>query len=253
MRNSNETGNWKSPVQKIRLTYLLLTILSLGLLLTDAQADTLPLQYDSSYVEVRAFDTARLDNYRSQTAFQYEPQLIELSWWGRMKKAFWEFLFGNRKAVSTFWEIVVYVLAIAAFLIIVFGLMKLQPGRFFSRSRVAATELDFGEGEENIHEMDFETLIRQAVTEQSFRRGVRLLYLETLKELTENRWIDWKKHKTNQDYQQELTGTPIHPDFDSLTLRYEYVWYGDFAIDQQGFRAMEGIFRNFQQRVKRNS
>jgi hypothetical protein len=239
-------------VQKTPLLYYLFSILSIGILSLSARADSI-VRYDSSFVDVRTFDQAQLDDYRSQPDFQYEPTPIELSWWGRLKRAIWNFFFGGSKAANTFWEIVLYLLAGAAVMIIVFGILKLKPDRFFSRAKSPTTSLDFAELDEDIHEMDFETLIRQAVGEQSYRRGVRLLYLETLKELTENRWIDWKKHKTNQDYQLELAGTPIHPAFDDLTLRYEYVWYGDFPINQQGFSAMEGIFRGFQQRVKRSS
>ncbi len=226
---------------------------TLLLLFGGVRADTLPLQYDSSRVDVRAFDPASLENYRSNPDFQYDPNLLEISWLKRLLRSIREFFVRRSEAVSTFWEIVIYLLALAAVLIILFGIMRLRLGRFFSRERRPDAGLHFGESEEDIHDMDFETLIRQAIEEQSFRRGVRLLYLETLKELTENRWIDWKKYKTNQDYQLELSGTPIHRAFDELTLRYEYVWYGDFPIDQQGFRAMEGIFRGFQQSVKQHS
>lgn len=243
----------KKSVRTKTLIYQTLCTLTLGLLLVGARADTLPLQYDSSFVDVRDFDPASLERYRSDPDFQYDPALLEISWFKRLLRSIRDFFSKRGDAVGTFWEIVIYLLAAAAFLLIVFGIMKLKPGRFFSRKRGQDANLNFGEGEVNIHDMDFEALIRQAIDGQAFRWGVRLLYLETLKELTENRWIDWKKYKTNQDYQQELSGTPIHRAFDELTLRYEYVWYGDFPIDQQGFRAMEGIFRGFQQRVKQHS
>lgn len=213
------------------------------------QGEPYPILHDSSYVDIRSFDPESLEEYRNDPDFQYDPQVVELSWLKRIGEWFGS-LFPSGTG-SAFWNIFGYLLAGAAFFIIIFGILKLKPAGFFTRGGKGETQLEFEELDDNIHEMDFESLIREAASEQSFRRGVRLLYLETLKELTQHEWIDWQKHKTNQDYQLELAGTGIRSAFDDLTLRYEYVWYGDFPIDQQGFRAMEGIFRGFQQGVKR--
>jgi hypothetical protein len=102
---------------------------------------------------------------------------------------------------------------------------------------------------ENLAELDFEGLIRQARTKGDYRAAVRLVFLETLNLLTTEGHIRWKINKTNQDYLAELRTSRFREEFTDLTRSYEYVWYGDYDINEQGFDAMEKIFRTFQQKV----
>ena len=156
-------------------------ILGIFLLLTwgNAQGDPLPIQYDSTRIEVRAFSEEALDTYRDNPDFQYESVEIELNWLERLLRSINRFFSARTKGGQIFWEIVIYLLAAIALGIIIFGILKLQPGRFFGRGKNAKTQLQFDELDEDIHEMDFDSLIEQAVSTGSFRRGVRLLYLET--------------------------------------------------------------------------
>lgn len=216
-----------------------------------ALCQTPSLQYDSSEVVLRQFDPQRLEAFRSDKDFIYEDdrdKIRKLSWWDRLMYRFQRFLFGQSKAGATFWEIVFYLLAIGTVVFLTFFILKIRPRTLFGK---ASKQLDTGfeEVDENIHEMDFEQLIALALKEKDYRRGVRLLYLETLKTLTLHGWIDWRPNKTNQEYQLELTGTPISREFDELTLNFEYVWYGDFPIDARGFERVQAVFRQFQQHI----
>lgn len=85
--------------------------------------------------------------------------------------------------------------------------------------------------EEDIHELNFEEEISKAQQAADYRRAVRLLYIFTLKKLADSDLIIWHPGKTNADYQGELEQEKIKPDFRSLSIYYEYAWYGEFPVD----------------------
>lgn len=87
--------------------------------------------------------------------------------------------------------------------------------------------------------------MEDAVTERNFRLAVRLLYLQTLKRLTDAGWIAYKPDKTNQQYVYELTSSPLQADFERLTRQFEFVWYGDFPINEARFEAIHSQFKQF--------
>lgn len=222
-------------------------LLSGGLLLGN---DTL--LYDESAVELRRFSQQKLEEYRGEVAFQYVKveSKTEWTWWDWFWYKVRRFLAGMTPGGKIFQNVIVWVLGILIVGLIVFALMKLPLRKLWDPS-VKKLNVGFEELEENIHEIDFDELIAQAIQDKAYRRGVRLLYLETLKELTAHKWIDWRINKTNYDYQQELFQTPLEKDFDALTLDYEYVWYGDFPVNESGFNSMRKTFEQFQQVVKR--
>jgi len=51
---------------------------------------------------------------------------------------------------------------------------------------------------ENIHELNFDKLISEALAQQHYREGIRLLFLKSLKLLTDRQFIHWQAGKTNQ-------------------------------------------------------
>ena len=226
----------------------LLVLLESGAILA---SDTL--LYDSTKVAVRQFSQEDLTNYREQEAFQYVKieNKTDWTWWERLKYEVMRFLFGQTPSGKIFQRVVLWALAIFAVSLIAIGLMKI-PLRKLWNPHTAQLNIGFEELEENIHEMDFDQLIQQAIQDKAYRRGVRLLYLETLKELTSHEWIQWKINKTNFDYQEELRHTPLIHDFESLTLDYEYVWYGDFPVNESGFNSMRKTFQQFQAAVRRS-
>ncbi len=129
-------------------------------------------------------------------------------------------------------------------LIVAFMIWKLvgaDTGGIFAR-RDRKVEIDPREVEENIHEMDFDTLIADAVAEGRLRRAVRLLYLKLLKQMTDRGMIDWRIDKTNRDYLRELDASPLREPFAEATRAFEYVWYGDFAIDAASFSSIRAMF-----------
>ena len=48
---------------------------------------------------------------------------------------------------------------------------------------------------------------------------------------------------------QAVEGPALQNDFASLTLNYEYVWYGEFEVEKDIYDKIEKGFRNFNQKV----
>ncbi|MGH2624045.1 MAG: DUF4129 domain-containing protein, partial [Sphingobacterium sp.] len=77
--------------------------------------------------------------------------------------------------------------------------------------------------------------------------AIRLLYLRSLKQLTDQQYIDWQPGKTNQAYIQELSEKPFQANFALLTSQFEYTCYGDFTVQKQHFIIIKEAFNNLTQ------
>jgi Domain of unknown function (DUF4129) len=92
---------------------------------------------------------------------------------------------------------------------------------------------------------DYERLIAKAVSNNNYRLAVRYLYLRALQKLAAAGAIELTADKTNAVYLRELSGKPYKNEFASLTLHYEYIWYGEFAPDEAAFKKLENRFKQF--------
>lgn len=151
-----------------------------------------------------------------------------------------EFL--SSKAYQNVWQ---YVILAAVAGLVIYLLTKAEVLGFLFPKKAQSSELDYENLAENIHEIDFDTAVDEAVTERNFRLAVRLLYLQTLKRLTDAGRIHYKPDKTNRQYVYELANSPLQADFEILTRQFEFVWYGDFPVDEARFGQLRQQFRQF--------
>ena len=91
---------------------------------------------------------------------------------------------------------------------------------------------DFNYVEENLKEVNFETLIEDALKEKNYRLATRYLYLKSLKLLTNKDIIEWHYDKTNSEYLNEIKNENTKSVFKRISYIYDYVWYGEFPIDE---------------------
>jgi hypothetical protein len=88
-------------------------------------------------------------------------------------------------------------------------------------------------------------LIEDALSKKDYRKAVRLHFLKLLKQLTDNNLIKWQIDKTNNDYSMELANSKYNSKFNELSLMYEYIWYGDFSLDETNFKGTISKFKEF--------
>ena len=91
-------------------------------------------------------------------------------------------------------------------------------------------------------ESDFDALINQALQNGNYRQAVRYQYLKTLHNLAGKNFIELAPDKTNFQYVGEIKNREYQNDFAALTLNYEYVWYGEFAIEKNRYQKIEMNF-----------
>ena len=96
--------------------------------------------------------------------------------------------------------------------------------------------------EESIETVDFDKLIKNALKEDNYRLATRYLYLKSLKSLSTKGIISWHFDKTNNDYLREIKDNHIKKLFKQASYVYDYVWYGEFPIDEAGYKKNQNDF-----------
>jgi hypothetical protein len=95
----------------------------------------------------------------------------------------------------------------------------------------------------------YNALIHEAELKSDFNLSIRYLYLQSLKKLSDGDLIIFSPDKTNNLYVQELSGRSYQEEFASLTLNYEYIWYGRFTIDKIQYQNLKEEFILFNKKI----
>ncbi|WP_299060558.1 hypothetical protein [uncultured Polaribacter sp.] len=99
--------------------------------------------------------------------------------------------------------------------------------------------------EEDINELDLNTLLEEAIQSENYKLAIRFYFLKTLKVLSTKKLINYHKDKTNSEYKFELKKGAVRNQFSYLTYVYSYVWYGDFAVSKEEFYTLQTKYESF--------
>jgi hypothetical protein len=99
------------------------------------------------------------------------------------------------------------------------------------------------ESAEQLKTIGYEDQIQRAEEQGNYRLATRLYYLWTLKKLIDDDLIQFHIKKTNRDYCQELIGKTVYQNFDQCTQYYNYVWFGEFKIDDSTYTKIKTEFK----------
>lgn len=222
-------------------------------------AAPLQIKIDTTTVSVRHFDTLALNAYAKQPEFHYNETTENPTWWTRFWRWFWNVikkLFSsdspkkNFKVDSIWLTVLKYTfigLGIAALAFLIFKLIGIDMRNIFRR-KVTTVPIPYSEFFEDINAISFDTEIENAVSKRNYRLAVRLLYLRSLKQLSDAGLIEWGMDKTNSDYIKELQDEGQRSAFKTLTRQFEYVWYGEFMIDGTLYNLINLSFQDFNRR-----
>lgn len=125
----------------------------------------------------------------------------------------------------------------------------LAEGGFRRRSRSLKEPVPGVEEEIITPESDFDAFIRQALQNGNYRHAIRYQYLRTLHLLAGKNLVTLAPDKTNYQYVTEITNRDQQQAFAALTLNYEYVWYGEFEIDNNIYSKIETNFTTLNQKI----
>ena len=200
-----------------------------------------------------------MESFKTQDDFNYsiapnEANVFERiwAWLGRVVKRMLSFIFDDiGPAVGVLAAIV------KAIPWIVLGLLLFFILKFFLKvnTRNATDVLEtipsiqLTNDEELINNMQLNELIAQAIQVKDYRLAVRFYYLLILQKLTDKELIVWQQEKTNEDFIREVAKLKIASDFTEITQLYDFVWYGNFEINEPEFLKATTLFNTLKNKI----
>jgi hypothetical protein len=206
---------------------------------------------DSSIVENKSFSETKYEALKKDPDLNYQqaPTVGEslwsrlLSWLGK----FFEALVEN--AVTTNWgRILVYAIGLALLVVIIMMILKVNAFKVLYSGESQSQRYQVLD--ENIHEMDFDKLIKDSLTAKDYRKAVRLVFLFSLKLLSDKDLVHFQSGKTNHDYVAELKDPDLKIGFNELSFYFEYAWYGNFTINAETFTKVENTFHDWRTKIR---
>ena len=189
------------------------------------------------------YDAQKIADYQENSRFDYNSQLdipdyslfdVVLKWLRSLLNAIFSGKF--EEDVTTPLMIILFFTAIAA---VLFFLYKKRPELFMRAKKT--TPLPYNIEEENIHGIDFEKELSSATEKGDYRLAIRLLYLQTLRLLSDNNLIDWQIHKTPSEYLYEIKSAEMKPLFRELTTNFLHIRYGNYVASPELYEAMHKL------------
>jgi len=143
----------------------------------------------------------------------------------------------------------VWGIIILVFLFAVLYFLLANKINIFSRSSSKSTNTDADVEEVDLFKIPYQDLLQKAYADKNYRLAVRILYLQTLKLLSEKNIIAFQADYTNMDYLHQLSQTMFYQDFFAITRHYEYVWYGGFPVSEPAFNTIRNDFTSIQDKI----
>ena len=180
-------------------------------------------------------DTTQLAVWQSDADYNYNRELIApevniFEWLNRWFGEILQSIFGSQFAEDYSKTILISV-AVLMLLLIGWFIYKKNPA-IFIRSRKNA--LPYSVGEDTIYGVDFALKIASSLSRHDYREAIRLLYLQTLKQLSDEKRIDWQLYKTPTQYIYEVR----MPAFQRLTHHFLRVRNENFEATEELFQTM---------------
>ncbi|NIF05313.1 DUF4129 domain-containing protein [Chryseobacterium sp. Tr-659] len=185
--------------------------------------------------------------------FDYSVSKPRESFWQKlMKKAdqFLRSIFGETVFTKS-GEVTAVLIRLFAIILVGFLLYFIikyilgKEGNFIFGKKNKKLDINVEELHENIHEINFPESIAQFEHAGDYRSAVRYQFLFILKKLSDKKLISWNPEKTNKDYVAELKVPNLKKDFSDLSYIFEYVWYGEFSIEEQSYQKFKNQYQSF--------
>lgn len=208
------------------------------------------IKIDSDTIEAKTFSKDFKKKYTASD-FVYEQKNPEKTTWDKFME--WlasvfrkMFTFSNPQASIEFVALLVKIVAIVVIIFVIFLIVKAlinKEGQWIFGKNAEKRNIQYTDAEKNIHLLDFEKLIKESIQAGEKRIAIRYYYLWLLKVMAQNHYIEWDIEKTNSDYLYELQRQDHKEEFTYLSYLYNYIWYGEFEIDENTLLKTENRFK----------
>jgi hypothetical protein len=196
---------------------------------------------------------SEVENLKANPDLNYtQPPTVAETLWDRFLRWLnWllNSLFG--KATTTdLGRVLMYTIAGILTIVVIMMLLKVNAFKVFYSGADQGKQA-YQVFHENIHEMDFEKLIREATEKNEFRLATRLIFLQALKLLSDKHLIEFNPGKTNHDYVEELITPELKTGLNELSFYFDYAWYGNFSINVTQFEKIKNTFTEWRSKLSR--
>ncbi|GAA4276232.1 hypothetical protein [Aquimarina mytili] len=219
-----------------------------------AQQDTLQIAIDSSKISVIDFSDDLSEKYTGDD-FDYNTVEGEAeNFLGRALNWFFnglQSIFGItiNPQLAKLLENIIYILFIGiAIYIVTRVLVGKDAVSFFRKKNKLVAPINITE--EHIEKIDLDALIAGALKEKNYRLAIRYMYLKALQDLSLKKIIDYHFEKTNTDYYREIADITIKQNFNRVSYLYDYIWYGKFELDKNGYLNAKESFDKLNDKMK---
>jgi len=187
------------------------------------------------------YDTAKIARYQADNHFDYNSQLVHknfnlyeivINWFRELMQRFFGSVIADKYSGTIL--AVVFVLFI---LLLIFIVYKKRPELFYREKKFMKYNVE----EETIYGVDFDSEINNALSRKDYQLAVRLVYLQTLKHLSDFRCIDWQTYKTPTEYLYEMKRKGVSDEFRQLTNRFLMVRYGNFEATESTYETVKNL------------
>ena len=216
---------------KIKRSILFIFIALCGLDVSAAKTDTsnLSLSADTAFVQTVQHDSKTYAQFKKDKTYDYyhaKPQ-GHSSFWEMLRDLFRRLFYRQLSELTTAQIMVISIMVVVIILLILYFF---RPSWFYVNKK---KKIVFGVEDEDIHQLDFERLIKDALKSQRYADAIRWNYLQVLKSLHSKELISWDANKTVIEYVYEIKNPTLKSLFKEVTQAFLYYRYGNFEATQE--------------------
>jgi hypothetical protein len=184
------------------------------------------------------FDQEQMDEYRNSSDFFYIEMNVNQEdyydiWRNYFYRALNEILGSDTSRFLA--DNIEYIIIGIVLLIIYFNRKNFKFDKIFIKNKEASKIiLEFDE--ENIEEVDFEALTKNALLNGNYKLAIRYQFLDVLKRLSNAGIIEWQPYKTNYEYLLEIKNGELKNHFRKAALVFDYIWYGNLDLSTEDYQ-----------------
>jgi len=210
---------------------------------TESSFDIIPLT-EKEEVQGREVSSSKLASIRKDDDFWYVNEKPEREEVKEYKESSLDKLAREKWFRNLLWFLVV-----GGFIAILVWFILSSDIKLFKKKAPKIEKAEDAFENQNIFDINYERELQNALSANDYRLAVRLLYLQTLRNLSERNIIQYKQERTNNDYLMQLFQTNYYKDFFRLTRHFEYSWYGQFPVSTPAFEVIKNDFFLFNKKV----
>lgn len=146
-----------------------------------------------------------------------------------------------------------FIYALVAVVLIVIIVLLIRNSRSKANPTLTTTSVEtVMELEQDVHELDLEVLLKEALEKGNYRLALRIQFLMIIKALSLQGKITWAKEKTNWEYHLELKEKLIADRFREIVIEFESFWYGEHELNEQSYYRAEPLYKDLMQKLRPN-